>query len=647
MLMQNIKFKRAVYFGAAFLLFSFAQTIISSGLEQKWNHAFSVMGSPKYANNFEHFEYVNVQAPKGGKLKLNDYGAFDSTNPVLGKGNAASGLSLIYEQLMVPSLDEVSTQYAHIAQAIMLSDDLTSASFLLNRQAKWHDGKPMTADDVVWSFDMTKKHNPQMSIIYQSVSKAEKINDYEVKFHFSQKGNKELPLIVGQLQILPKHWWTAKNADGVQRSIAETTLEPPLGSGPYKIKSLKNGQSIVYERAPNYWGAKLPTQVGANNFDEIEYISYRDETVALEGFKAGEYDVRLENVARLWATAYNFPARKNGQVVLETLPENSRGIMQAFVPNLRKEKYKDARVRQALNLVFDFEDINRALFFGQYKRTKSFFEGTELASSGLPNEQELKFLTPLRDIVPPEVFTSPYQNPINGSTDNLRANTRKAIELLKNAGWEIQTFNDEMGKDTSWSWLGALGIAPPKKLKRKLVNAKGEAFEMDFLLASPSMEKVILAYKPNLEKLGISVKIRTVDSSQYINRLRSKDFDILVFSWGQSLSPGNEQHEYWGSQAADREGSRNISGIKNKAIDALINQVVLAQTREEQVAATHALDRVLLANHYLIPQWSSAVHRIARWDKYDYPKILPKYSIGFPTIWWFDAQRFEKLEARK
>jgi len=594
----------------------------SAQLEGEWRHGLSLLGTPRYAPDFKRFDYVNPNAPKGGLVRLGQDGSFDSLNFVIPRGNAAAGLTFLYDTLMAPALDEVATEYGLLAEAVRYPADFSSVTYRLRAEARWHDGKPITVDDVIWSFASLKKLNPGQAFYYRHVVKAEKTGEREVTFTFDAPGNRELPQIVGQINVMPKHWWTGTDQNGKPRDIAAGTLEPPLGGGAYRVKSVVPGRTISYERVPDYWGAKLPVNVGRDNFDEVRFEYYRDDTVELEAFKADHYDFRIENSAKNWATAYDFPARRDGKVVLEEFSERARGVMQAFIPNLRREKFKDPRVRQALIYALDFEEMNKTLFFGLYQRINSFFSGTELASSGLPTGKELEILETVRDKVPPEVFTKAYATPVSGSEEARRNNLREATRLLREAGYEISD--------------------------RKLVNAKtGEPFKLDFLIVSPAFERIILFYKPSLERLGIEVSVRVVDSSQYVNRVRARDFDVIVAGWAQSLSPGNEQRDFFGAEAADREASRNYGGIKDPAVDAMIERVIFARDREELVAATKALDRVLLWNHYVVPTWTSSVSRTARWDRLGKPEKLPHYSYGFPDIWWYDAARAAKIGTRQ
>lgn len=589
---------------------------------QEWRHGLSLLGSPKYPTGFKHFDYVNPNAPKGGLVRMSEEGSFDSFNLILPRGTAAAGLGLLYDTLSSASLDEVATEYGLLAEAVKYPPDYSSVTYRLRAEAKWADGKPVTAEDVIWTFDKLKELNPNQRFYYQHVVKAEKTGEREITFTFDAPGNRELPQIVGQLVVLPKHWWTGKDKDGKPRDIASGTLEPPLGSGAYKIKSFVPGRTISYERDPSYWGRNLPVNIGKNNFGEIRYEYYRDDTVEVEAFKADRYDFRAENSAKNWATAYDFPARREGKVILETFPERARGVMQAYVFNLRREKFQDPKLRLAFNYALDFEDMNRTLFYGQYKRIASYFEGSELKATGLPSPKELEILETVRAEVPPEAFTKPYEEPKGGSEETRRNNLRQSLRLLKAAGYEIKN--------------------------GKMTNVKtGEQLTVDILLNSPAMERVTLFYKHALDRLGIGVTTRVVDSSQYINRVRSRDYDIIVSGWAESLSPGNELRDYFGSQAADREASRNYAGIKNPAVDKLIERVVYAKDRDELVAATKALDRVLLWNQYVVPMWAIDYSRTARWDRFGQPEKLPTYSYGFPSIWWYDKTRAEKTGVKQ
>jgi microcin C transport system substrate-binding protein len=593
--------------------------------QHAWRHGLSLFGELKYPPGFKHFDYVNPTAPKGGTVRMIAFGTFDNFNEVVAglKGSIAMGAGTLTDTLMASSLDEVSTDYGLIAEAVRHPPDFAWASFRLRAAARHHDGKPITVDDVIYSMEMFKKYSPMMAAYYRHVAKVERSGEREVTFIFDAPGNREMPVILGQLNVLPKHWWEGTDASGRKRDIASTTLEPPLGNGAYRIKEFVAGRTVVYERVKDYWAKDLNVNIGRDNFDEMRFEYFRDATVAIEAFKADVVDWRTENSAKNWATVYDFPAVKDKRVVLEEFVQRNRGIMQAFAFNTRRDKFKDPRVRRAFNFAYDFEEMNKQMFFGQYKRISSYFDGTELASSGLPQGQELAILEQVRDRVPPEVFTTPYANPVGGSPEKVRANLREAVRILKDAGYEVRN--------------------------QKLVDVKtGEAMSVEILTEDPNVERFILFYKPSLERLGISVTVRSVDDPQYENRLRNWDFDIIIASWPESLSPGNEQRDFWSSQAADTPGSRNYIGIKNPAVDALIERVIFAKDRAELVAATRALDRVLLWNHYVVPQFTSDKSRTARWDRFGRPDPLPKYAAAaFPTVWWWDAGKAAKIGTRQ
>jgi microcin C transport system substrate-binding protein len=611
---------------AALLLAVAVPTVVFAGGEgPEWRHGLSLYGDLKYKPDFKHFDYVNPNAPKAGNIRQLAIGTFDNFNPVVagGKGNMAVGVGLVFDSLTTPALDEVSTVYGLLAESMSYPEDFSSVTYRLRPQAKWHDDKPVTPEDVIFSFNAYKQHHPQLSFYYQHVLKAEKTGERDITFTFDAPGNREMPQIVGEFAVMPKHWFEGTDANGKQRDVAATSLEKPLGNGAYRIKEIVPGRTIVYERVKDYWGKDLPVNIGRDNFNEIRYEYFRDTTVALEAFKADQLDWRVENVARFWATAYDFPAALDKRVVKEEFPIRSAGVMQSFAFNTRRAKFSDPRVRRAFNLALDFEEMNKQFFFGQYERVNSYFFGTELASSGLPKGLELEILNTVRDEVPPEVFTTEYKNPVNGNREAVRDNLREATRLLREAGWEVRN--------------------------QKLVNTKtGEPMEAEFLLEEPIFERFVLFYKPTLERLGVTVTARTVDDAQYENRTRAFDFDIVVGSWQQSLSPGNEQRGNFGSRAADRPGSRNLVGIKNPAVDKLIDRLVFAQSREELVAATRAMDRVLLWNHYVVPQWSYRKVRSAYWNRISHPDNMPEYGASaFPTIWWWDDAKAAKAGGRQ
>jgi len=592
-------------------LASLFATASAMAQEPAWRHATAMIEAPKYAEGFAQFDYVNPDAPKGGTLKLSEEGTFDSFNPILYKGEAAAGLSLVFDTLMTPSEDEVSSSYGLLAEGISYPDDISKVTFRLRAEAKWADGTPVTPEDVVFSFDKAKEHNPAQAQYYAHVVSAEKTGERDVTFLFDENNNQELPQILGQIRVLPKHWWEGTDEAGAARDISRTTLEPVMGSGPYRIADFKAGSTIRYELREDYWGKDLNVNVGQNNFGAIEYVYFTDANVEFEAFRAGTVDFRQENSASKWATAYDFPAVESGDVVREEIqnPLRAVGIMQAFVPNMRREKFQDVRVRRALNFVLDFEDLNHNLAFDALARVDSYFWGTELASSGLPGGREKEILEGLENEIPAEVFTTPYTNPVGGDPQKARANLRQALTLFQEAGYKLDS--------------------------GKLINTStGEQFGIEILLSSPSLERSVLPYIASLKKIGIDARIRTVDASQYTNRIRSFDYDMIWNVWGQSLNPGNEQAGYWGSASADREGSRNYAGIADPAVDELIRMVIFAQTREEKTAAVKALDRVLLANHYVVPLFYSDAVKVAYSKALKHPEELPYYGLGFPDVWW-------------
>lgn len=588
-----------------------------------WRHALSLFGDIKYPADFKRFDYVNPDAPKGGVARQISIGTFDNFNLAVAgvKGNIAPAVGLIYETLMARSYDEASTQYGLLAEAVSHPDDHSWVIYRLNKNARWHDGKPVTPEDVLFSMESLKKYSPMYSSYYKHVVKAEKVGSHDVKFTFDAPGNRELPTIVGELLVLPKHWWEGTDSEGRKRDIGATTLEKPLGSGPYAIKDFVAGRSVTLERVKNYWGEKTPTRIGQNNFDELRYEFFRDTTVSLEAFKADQADWILESSAKNWATAYDFPAVTEKRVVLEEFPITNSGRMQGFALNIRRPLFADKRVRRAFNYAFDFEEMNKQLFYGQYKRINSYFEGTELASSGIPQGKEFEILKEVYGEIPPEVIAKPYENPVGGSPEKVRDNLRNATRLLKEAGYEVRD--------------------------GKLVDGKkGTPVTVEFLLANPLFERIVLFYKPSLERLGITVNVRTVDDVQYQNRVRDFDFDIITDLWGQSLSPGNEQRDFWGTQAADTPGSRNTVGIKNPVIDKLIDKIIYAEDRETLVAATRALDRTLLWHYYVVPQYTYPFTRVARWDRFSHAP-LPHYAgSGLSSLWWFDREKADKIGKR-
>jgi microcin C transport system substrate-binding protein len=590
--------------------------------DKVWHHAVSLIGEPKYPEGFKQFDYVNPDAPKGGVVRLSETGSFDTFNPLLPQGEVAMGLGLVYQSLMDKSLDEPSTSYGTLAEAVSWPDDFATTTFRLNAKAKWQDGEPVTAEDVVWTFKKMVELNPAQANYYASVKDVAVTGERDVTFTFDQPGNREMPSILGQLQVVPKHWWEGKDASGKQRDIAGGSLETPMGSGPYKVKSFAAGRSMVYERDPKYWGADEPGGIGQNNFDEVRYEYFRDLTVEFEAFKGDQFDWWLENQAKRWANSYDFAAVQDGRVVKELFPNDYRdaGVLVGFIPNLRLEKFKDQRVRRAINLAFDFEELNRTIFFGQYERIDSFFFGIPLRWEGLPKGQEREILNSVKDKIPPQVFTEEYKNPMAGNAAKLRGNLREALKLLTEAGYKLDG--------------------------NRLVNAGGEQLSFEILLNGPTIEPVATSLSTNLAAIGITATIRSVDSPQYINRVRSRDFEMIYSGWGQTLSPGNEQRDFWGSVSAEGEDSRNYAGIADPGVDAMIDKVIYAKDRDTLIASTQALDRVLLAHDYVIPSYTLRNSRVARWDRFSHPDPLPEFSNGFPTVWWWDSAKAAKVGAQ-
>ena len=579
------------------------------------SHALSLLGEPKLPANFTHFPYVNPNAPKGGDVALAAIGTFDSFNPFIVRGVAAAGVTQIWMTLMRGSQDEASTEYARLAEWVEVGPGRDWVAFELRREARWHDGAPITAADVKWSFETLRSHGrPFYRAYWGDVTDVLIESDRRVVFRFRNGENRELPLILGQLAVLPKHWWEG-------RDFTRPLLEPPLGSGPYRVESFQPGRTVTYRRIANWWGENLPTERGTNNFDVIRYEYFRDATVAFEAFKAGQIDFRVENIAREWATGYDFPARRRGLVRLEEIPHELPTGMQAFVFNIRREFFRDRRVREALMLAFDFEWANANLFFGAYTRTTSYFSNSELASSGLPSPEELAILERYRGRIPEEVFTQEFRLPVTDGSGNNRDNLRRALELLHAAGWRIDN-------------------------RRRLVDAQGRPFSFEMLLSSPSFERVALPYAQALQRLGIEMRVRTVDTAQYQARTDNFDFDMIVDVFPQSLSPGNEQRDFWTCAKAREPGSRNSIGICDPVIDELVELIIAAADRESLIHRTRALDRVLLWNHFVVPHWHSRTFRVAYWDKFVRPERTPRYGLAFDT-WWIDADRAQRLNEER
>ncbi|MBN8531391.1 MAG: ABC transporter substrate-binding protein [Alphaproteobacteria bacterium] len=595
-----------------------ALVVLSSGhawaQETTTSHGQSLFGALKYPESFTHFEYANPDAPKGGEVRLAALGTYDSLNPFILKGMAAAGIGGLFETLMMSSEDEPFAQYGLLAESVEMPKDKHWVAFTLRKEARFHDGTPVTAADVVFSFEILKeKGQPFYQAYYKDVEKIEALDERKVRFVFKNNTNRELPMIAGQMPVLSKAYYQ-------KHAFDKTSLEPPVGSGPYKVEKLEPGRKIVYQRDPNYWGKDLPVNKGRNNFDRVIYDYYRDETVAVEALKAGNYDFRAENIARIWSTSYDTPAVKEGRLKKEEIRHEIPTGMQAFIYNIRRPKFSDPKVRQALAYAFDFEWSNKQLFNNSYVRTKSYFSNSMYAAKGVPGPEELKLLEPLRDKLPPEVFTEEYAPPKSDGSGSNREGLLKAKALLEEAGWHIK--------------------------EGKLENNKGETLQIEFLLNSSAFERVIGPVIQNLKRLGVAATMRVVDASQYQKRIDDFDFDMAVHVFGQSNSPGNEQINYWHSSKADVSGSANLIGIKNPAVDELVDKIVHANSQETLVAACKGLDRVLLWNHYVIPNWHLRSFRIIYWDKFSRPAVSPKYALGFPDTWWWDEEKAKKARPK-
>ncbi|NLD00913.1 MAG: ABC transporter substrate-binding protein [Gammaproteobacteria bacterium] len=577
----------------------------SAGVFAQPQHAMTLYDeAPKYASDFTHFDYTNPKAPKGGILRLAGLNGFDSLNPFIPKGNAADQIGLLYDTLTYHSADEPFTEYGLLAERIEKADDHSFVRFYLNPKARFNDGEPVTADDVLFTFNtLIEQGHPLYRHYYADVKDVVVEGPLQVRFDFKHSENRELPLILGQLQILPKHWWA-------ERDFTKTSLEAPLGSGPYRLVKVDAGRSLRYERVADWWGQDLPVSRGLYNFDKIHIDYYRDMSVALEAFKAGQFDFNLEYSAKDWATGYNSPALRSGKIIKKEIKNHNPVGMQGFTFNLRREMFQDVRVREAIALLFDFEWTNKQLFYSSYIRTDSFFANSELAAHGLPSEAELALLEPLRGSIPDTVFTQAFNNPVSDGSGIIRERRLEAWRLLQEAGYTIE--NDRM------------------------INAQGEPLAFEFIIAQANLERVLLPFKRNLAELGIELTIRRTDVSQYINRMRSRDFDMTSSIWSQSNSPGNEQRDFWHSSSVDNPGSRNFIGLQDPAIDSLVEGLINAPSRESLITHARALDRVLLAGHYVIPNYYIDTWRTAYWQHLAQPEVAPLYDYGLMT-WWYNT----------
>ena len=588
--------------------------LIGSAAAQEAAHGLSLFGDLKYGPDFPHFDYVNPDAPKGGLLHLATVDTFSTLSPFTLKGVSAAGAGLPFESLLEGSADEADAAYGLIAEGVVLAPDRRSVRFHLRPEARWHDGTPITARDVAFSYEiLTTEGHPAYANNLAGVDRVETVGDHEVVFHLADPDNRKLPLIVGGLSIVSEAYYRDRN-------FGETTMEPPLGSSPYRVAKVDPGRSVTYERVSDYWGAQLPLNVGRYNFDTVVYDYYRDRTVLVEALKAGEYDFHEEYTSKVWATQYDIPAVQQGWLVKDVLRDNTPSGVQAFFFNTRQPKFQDRRVREALAYAFDFEWLNKNQFYGLYDRMASYFENSELAARDLPSEAELAILEPHRGAVPEEVFTKAFVPPATDGSGNNRGNLRAARAMLEEAGWVTKE--------------GAL------------VNAEtGEPMTVEFLYFEPTFERIYAAFGRSLERLGVGVNLRLVDGAQYEERLKTHDFEITTIRFVFSLSPGAELNSFFSSSTVDQVGSFNIPGIKDPVVDALIGEVAAATDRPSLIAAARALDRVLLWGHYMIPQWYKGAHHLVYWNKFDRPEVKPRYARGVFDTWWIDREKDDALRA--
>ncbi len=600
-------------------------TLSAHADDRVWRTSTSLIGDSRYKDGFTHYDHANPDAPKGGTFNGMANGTFDSFNPFIVKGTTAAGINyqggLLWDLMMSKAIDEPSASHPLIAEAFTYPDDYSSATYRLDKRARWHDGKPITPQDVKWSMETLKEHSPQYNRYFADITEIRIDGDHEITFIFSQKNNRELPLIIGDLPVLPKHWWEGVNDKGEKRDFTKTTLEPPLGSGPYRIGSFNAGSDITYERVTDYWAKDTPTRKGRYNFDKRRYTYFKDSNAIWEAFKKGGFgDIRVENRAEFWARRYNFPSFEAGDVLKTEFITTSGYAMQGWILNTRRPQFSDRRVRKALTWAMNFEQMNKNLFFDQYTRVESYFGGTELQATGLPAGRELEILTEYKGRIPEELFTEEFSLPVYETRRDERKYLKVAFDLLQQAGW--------------------------KSVGGKLVDAKGNQFKLEILGYSPASEKVNAPWLKSLNRLGIDATFRVVDTSQYIARINEFDYDVVSVPTRQSQSPGNEQREYWSSTAADQSGSRNYMGVKDPVIDELVERLIYAKDRAELVAITNALDRILLFNYFSVPQWYLSKDRVAYWNKFGIPPTQPSYAGIDAESWWIDPQKEAALNAK-
>ncbi|MBL1417439.1 MAG: ABC transporter substrate-binding protein [Moritella sp.] len=598
------KLLRTALLSLCSLLFTLP-VLATSNASEPLRHAIAMHGEPAYGNSFTHFDYVNLNAPRTGSLRRSAMGSFDNFNAYIVKGVTADGTGYLFDTLMQQSGDEAFTLYSLVAEFIEVPDDRSWVRFHLNPNARFSDGSELTASDVEFTFNvLIEKGVPQLRAQYKEVTRVEVESKSVIKFSFKDNKNKELALILAQLPVFSEKDWQGKD-------FAKANLNIPLGSGPYTIKSFDAGRSIDYQRNDDYWAKDLPVNRGRYNFKHIIFDYYKDGSIAFEAFKAGDVDFRAENISKQWATGYQGKQFTSGKIIKEEIQHQNPQGMQAFWFNLRRDKFKDANVRKALGLMFDFEWTNKTLFYGAYKRSDSFFSNSELAATGIPQGDELALLAPFQAQLPPELFTQVYTLDKTKGDGRVRKQQRQAIKLFKQAGWTLKS--------------------------GKMLDANGKQFSVEFLVYSPSFERVIQPFRKNLQRIGVASEIRIVDVSQYVNRLNNFDFDIYTLIQAQSLSPGNEQLSMWGSEFANMPGTRNRIGLQDPVVDALVAKVINATDRDSLITATKALDRVLLWKNLVIPQWHISSYRVAYWQQIHRPAKLPKYGLAIDSWWHKDT----------
>lgn len=623
---------------------TFGSGLYSANAQDARVHGLSAFGDLKYPPDFKHFDYVNPDAPKGGRLRhVGTAGrtTFDSFNGFILKGDAAQGLTLLFDSLMVRAFDEPDAVYGLLAKEAERAPDGSAVTFYLRDEAKFADGTPVTADDVVFSFETLKKEgHPQFRFALKDVVKAEALDPKTVKYTFTGNLIRDLPMEVAALPVFSKAFYSKVPFD-------QTSLDPPLGSGPYEISKFKPGTFITYKRRADYWGKDLPVNRGRYNFNRIRYEYFRDRTSELENLKSGNYDLREEFTSKDWATAYDIPAVQEGRLIKQTLQDASPSGAQGFFINMRRKKFQDPRVRKALDLAFDFEWANKNLFYGLYRRTGSFFENSPMKATGLPSEAELALLEPYRNQLPEDVFKKPYTPPVTNGTGNIRGNLQQALKLFQAAGWRLVKEEKKGAKEASEDACGffckLFGGGPKTETRNILRNADGKAFKIEFLIYDSSFERVIAPYIRNLAAIGVKARIRRIDPAQYERRVKTFDFDIVTQRYIMRLTPGVELKNFWSSTSAQAEGSFNLAGISDPVVDALIDKVTAAKSREALTTAARALDRVLRAGHYWVPHWYKASHNVAHWDKFSWPDKKPDYARAIIDTWWFDQAKADAL----